>query len=156
MILLSDQTQQVRTTIMEWWIWVLLGFVLLGLELLSTTLHLAFFGIGALMVGFGVALGLDVPLWAELLLFTASSVGLLLFRQPVLRLFRTGQEDRRIDDMVGEIAIVREEMPVNAIGKAELRGSLWTARNIADRPLLVGERCTVVRIEGLTLFIKTS
>ncbi|HUF19086.1 MAG TPA: NfeD family protein [Thermoanaerobaculia bacterium] len=141
---------------MEWWIWILVGFLLLGLELLSTTLHLAFFGIGALLVGLAIALGLDVPLWAELLLFTAASVGLLLFRQPVLRLFRTGQEDRRIDDMVGETAVVRDEIAVNALGRAELRGTLWTARNMADRPLVPGERCTVVKIEGLTLFITSS
>ncbi len=141
---------------MEWWIWILVGFLLLGLELLSTTLHLAFFGIGALLVGLAIALGLDVPLWAELLLFTAASVGLLLFRQPVLRLFRTGQEDRRIDDMVGETAVVRDEIAVNALGRAELRGTLWTARNMADRPLVPGERCTVVKIEGLTLFITST
>lgn len=138
---------------MEWWIWIVLGFLLLGLELLSTTLHLAFFGIGAILVGFAVAVGLDVPLWAELLLFTTASVGLLLFRQPVLRMFRSGNEERRIDDMVGEIALVREEMPPKGIGKAELRGSLWSARNTGDRALLVGERCPVVRVEGLTLLV---
>lgn len=141
---------------MEWWIWILIGFLLLGLELLSTTLHLAFFGIGALLVGLAVALGMDAPLWAELLVFTASSVSLLLFRKPVLRLFRTGQEDRHIDDMVGETAIAREDIPVNGIGKAELRGSLWTARNVGDRSLSAGERCPVIKIEGLTLFITSS
>lgn len=138
---------------MEWWIWILLGFLLLGLELLSTTLHLAFFGIGAIIVGFAVAVGLDVPLWAELLLFTGSSVALLLFRQPLLRLFRTGQEDRHIDDMIGEIAIAREEIAPNNTGKAELRGALWNARNISDRPLNAGERCPVVRVEGVNLII---
>ncbi len=141
---------------MEWWIWILVGFLLLGLELLSTTLHLAFFGIGALLVGFAVALGLDVPLWAELIMFTASSVALLLFRQPVLRLFKTGQEDRHIDDMVGETAVVREEIAGNALGKAELRGSLWTVRNIDEHPLTPGQRCRVVKIEGLMLHITSA
>ena len=47
-----------------------------------------------------------------------------------------------------------ETLPLNAMGKAEMRGTSWTARNIGEKPLARGERCTVERIEGLTIFIR--
>jgi inner membrane protein len=138
---------------MVWWIWVLIGFLLLGLELATTTLHLAFFGIGALIVGLIVLFGFDGPLWVELLMFTGISVLLLLFRRPLLNMFRSGSEDKAIDTLVGEVAIVVDEMAPNSIGRAELRGATWTARNISERILARGERCLVARVEGLTIHI---
>jgi inner membrane protein len=138
---------------MVWWIWVLIGFLLLGLELAATTLHLAFFGIGALIVGLIVALGYDGPLWVELLMFTGISVLLLLFRRPILNLFRSKEEDKQIDTLVGEVAIAIDELAPNTIGRAELRGATWSARNISERMLARGERCLVARVEGLTIHV---
>jgi membrane protein implicated in regulation of membrane protease activity len=45
-------------------------------------------------------------------------------------------------------------MAVNAVGKAELRGASLTARNAGDKPLARGQRCTVERVEGLTIFVR--
>lgn len=140
---------------MKWWIWVLVGFSLLALELTTTTLHLAFFGIGALIVGMLVSLHAGGPLWLQLLLFTAISVILLLFRRPLLQLFRNPEESKEIDSISGEVALVLENMDVNALGRAELRGSAWSARNVGDRPLTRGERCMVTKVEGLTLLVKS-
>jgi inner membrane protein len=50
--------------------------------------------------------------------------------------------------------VAAEDIAANAIGKAELRGTSWTARNVGEKPLARGERCTVERIEGLTIFIR--
>jgi membrane protein implicated in regulation of membrane protease activity len=36
-----------------------------------------------------------------------------------------------------------------------MRGASWTARNVGEKSLARGERCTVERIEGLTIFIRT-
>jgi len=136
---------------MKWWIWVLIGFLLLALELTTTTLHLAFFGIGALVVGLLVSLHMGGPLWLQVLLFTAISVTLLLFRRHLLQLIKNPEESKEIDNMVGETAVAMEDIVVGGLGRAELRGASWTARNAGDRDLIKSERCTVVRIEGLVL-----
>ena len=40
------------------------------------------------------------------------------------------------------------------VGKAELRGTSWNARNAAMRTLAAGERCRVVGIDGLQLLLE--
>ena len=139
---------------MAWWVWVLIGFLLMGLELAATTLHLAFFGIGALIVGTIVGLGYHGELWTQLLMFTVISVLLLLFRRPLLKVMKYTPESKEMDTLVGEVAIVVDEMQPDALGRAELRGSTWSARNAGERPLARGERAHVARVEGLTLYVK--
>ncbi|HVR44676.1 MAG TPA: NfeD family protein [Thermoanaerobaculia bacterium] len=141
---------------MAWWLWVLFGFLLLGLELVTSGLHIAFFGFGAIAVGALVALGLGGPLWMQLLLFTAISItSLLLFRKPLLRSFRLDATGEKIDTLAGETAVAVEEIAAGAIGKAELRGTAWTARNIGETPLLRGDRCLVEHVQGLTIHIRS-
>ena len=60
---------------MEWWIWVLAGFVLLALELASPGgFYLFFFGCAALAVGLLAAPGWAQPLWLQGVLFSGLSV----------------------------------------------------------------------------------
>lgn len=140
---------------MDWWIWLLLGFLLLALELLTPGgFYLLFFGIAAIGVGLlGVAI--DIPLWIQWLLFSALAlVSVMFFRRPLLARLRRGESTHEVDSMVGETALALEEIGANAIGKAELRGSTWTARNVGDQPLARSQRCNVERVEGLMLWIR--
>jgi membrane protein implicated in regulation of membrane protease activity len=139
---------------MSWWIWVVAGFFLLVIEMVSTTLHVGFFGAGAFFVGLLVGLGWDGPLWQQLLIFTASSlISLFFIRPPLMRRLRLN-ETKVVDTLVGEEALPTAEIAVGGIGKAELRGSTWNARNVGSTPLSRGQRATVERVEGLLLHIK--
>ena len=44
-----------------------------------------------------------------------------------------------------------EDIAVDAVGKAELRGTTWNARNVGDKLLTRAQRCRVRRVDGLTL-----
>lgn len=142
--------------IMEWWIWIVLGLALLLGELVTPGgFYILFFGIGALVVG--ALAGFDVagPAWFQVVLFPIISVvSLWLFRE---RLLQATQKETpyNIDSMVGETAVMMEAIPSNGIGKAEMRGTSWSARNIGEKPLARGERCRVERIEGLTIFVRS-
>jgi inner membrane protein len=140
---------------MEWWIWIVLGLALLLGELITPGgFYILFFGIGAVVVG-GLA-GFDFagPAWFQVILFLAVSVVTLwLFRERLLKVTQ-GSTPHNVDSMVGETAVIMEEIPSNGIGKAEMRGTSWNARNIGEKPLARGERCRVERIEGLTLFVR--
>jgi membrane protein implicated in regulation of membrane protease activity len=59
-----------------------------------------------------------------------------------------------VDALEGETAIVLDDLAPGAVGKAELRGTSWTAQNAGAAALSRGQRCRVVRVEGLTLFIR--
>ena len=139
---------------MTWWIWVLIGFALLAIEFASTTLHVAFFGLGGLFVALLVGLGWHGPLWAQLLVFTTFSlVALLLIRPPLMRKLKMN-ESKDVDTLIGENAFAMDEIGVQGFGKAEMRGSSWNAQNVGTTTLTKGQRCTVESVEGLVIRVR--
>ena len=140
---------------MEWWIWILLGLLLLLAELLTPGgFYIIFFGIGAVIVGVLAGFNAAGPLWFQFILFSILSVlTLWLFREKLLQLTQ-GERRKNVDSLVGETAVATEEIHLNAVGKAELRGTSWNARNVGDKPLTRGQRCIVERVEGLTIFVR--
>ncbi len=138
---------------LAWWIWLLLGFALLALELLSPSgFYIFFFGVGAIAVGVLSGLGIAGPGWMAWLLFTGiSALCLALFRKPLARRSQTVVADHEIDSLVGQIAVAMGEMGVQEIGQAELRGTAWNARNVGNTVIRAGQRCKVSRVDGLLL-----
>jgi membrane protein implicated in regulation of membrane protease activity len=141
---------------MAWWIWVVVGFGLLVVETLTPGgFFFVFFGIGALLVGVLAALGASGPDWMEWLLFSVFSVaGILFFRRPLMRRFNLTPHGRKVDNLVGETAIVLEDVAPGAVGKAEMRGTSWAARTAGGAALARGQRCRVERIDGLMLWLR--
>ena len=145
---------------MEWWHWAILGLVLIGLEMLTLgglgNFYFLFFGISALLVGVSTWLGLSEAPWLQWVLFAVFGVlALFVLRKPIQKKMNSGATQQGVvDSMVGEVATVLEDLPPHAAGKAELRGSTWTARNAGDTPLTKGQRSQVIRVEGLTLWIQ--
>lgn len=138
---------------MTWWLWILLGLVLASLELASTGgFYLIFFGVSAMFLGLMGAMGLGGPLWLQWLVFTLLSVILLLaFRRPILKMMNA--DTGPVDSLVGQIAVAQDAIAPGAIGRAELRGSSWSARNLHSAELARGQRCRVERVDGLLLFL---
>jgi membrane protein implicated in regulation of membrane protease activity len=138
-----------------WWMWFLLGLVLLLAEFTTPgAFYLFFFGLGAVGVGLLGAAGIHLPLAMELLAFLAFSFGLLLLLRKRLRLrFDSRLPEREVDNVVGEVAVALEDIAVDGVGKAELRGAVWNARNVGDAPVAQSQRCSVMRVDGLTLWI---
>jgi len=141
---------------MDWWIWILLGLMLLLAELLTPGgFYILFFGLGAITVGVLAAFEAAGPTWFQFVLFSIVSVlSLWFFRGKLLELTR-GPSTDRVDTYIGETAVILEDISVNGIGKAEMRGAPWNTRNVSGRPLARGERCRVERVEGLTLFVRS-
>jgi len=141
---------------MTWWIWALVGLALLAVELITPGGFFAiFFGIAALVVAGLVSVGWATNQPVQWLLFSVLSVaGVALFRKPVMRALKLDQDKKAVDSIAGEEATVVEEVPPGGVGKAELRGTTWTARTEAGSPLAKGQRYKVERVEGLTLWLR--
>jgi membrane protein implicated in regulation of membrane protease activity len=137
-----------------WWMWLIAGGALLVLEIVTPGgFYFLFFGIGAIIVGVLSGLGLAGPAWMEWLLFAILSiVALAFFRRPLLQKLKT--PDHEVDSMVGEHAVALATIAVAGMGKVELRGSVWNARNIGDSVIAIGQRCVVERIDGLVLHLR--
>jgi hypothetical protein len=142
---------------MLWWYWAVLGLGLAGIEILTPGgFYFLFFGLGGIAVAILALLGVAGPLWFQVLLFSVFSVGsLVLFRNPMLRMMRskTGRA-ARVDTLVGEMATPVDPIAPGAVGKAELRGTTWTARNAGTQIIPAGSRCTVTAVDGLVITIK--
>jgi inner membrane protein len=140
---------------MVWWYWLFLGLILAGAEMLSPGgFYLLFFGIAALTVGALAGVGLIGSTWLEWLLFSGMAVvSLLLFRGPLLRMTKQSPT-HAVDTMVGEFAVLLDDLPPGHMGKSELRGTTWSTRNEGSAPLSKGQRAIVTKVDGLMLLVR--
>jgi membrane protein implicated in regulation of membrane protease activity len=137
---------------MVWWLWVLVGLALLVVELVTPGgLFALFFGFGALAVAVLAALGVG-PI-VQWLAFTAISLVLLATLRRVIQ-DRLHVRRDPVDSIVGEEAVLLEDLPAGGEAKAELRGVPWSARAASDVSLRAGQRCHVERVDGLVLWIR--
>jgi membrane protein implicated in regulation of membrane protease activity len=140
----------------QWWHWLVFGLVLVLAEVATAGgFYIIFFGIGAIVVGLLSSGNVAGPVGVQVLLFSAISVGsLLLFRRRLLGWFQTDPQAPAVDQLVGELALVIEDVAPGGVGKVELRGSGWSARTTSGTPLVRGARCRVTRVDGLVLFVE--
>jgi inner membrane protein len=139
---------------MEWWMWLAGGLVLLVVELATPSgFFVMFFGLGALTVGVLTRYGLAGDPWTQWLIFTVLSIVYLLLARGRLQA-RFRHQRGEVDSLVGEIAVPRERIPPGAIGRVDLRGTLWSARNEAPVALEPGQRSRVTRVDGLLVFLQ--
>ena len=134
--------------------WLAGGLVLLVIELVTPAgFYVLFFGLGAVTVGVLEGLGLAESALTQWLIFSVASLTyLFLFRGRLQNRFKRGTGE--VDTLLGEIATPRERIRPGELGRADLRGTLWTARNDATAVIEPDTRCRVVRVEGLIVGIQ--
>ena len=134
--------------------WIAGGLALVVAELATPSgFFIIFFGLSALTVGLLTGFNVVNATWAQWLLFSVLSVAYIL-------LFRRRLHDRvqipppsNIDSLIGVLAIVQERLLPGVVGKVEVRGSSWSARNTSNVTLDAGQRARVTGVDGLTLAV---
>jgi len=145
---------------MLWWHWAILGFGLIGVEILTLgglgNFYFLFFGMAALIVSSLTWAGVVEAAWLQWFLFAILGIISLLVMKKPLQTKRSidGKDEPDVDTMIGEIAKVLEPLEPQAIGKVELRGSTWNARNAGKYLLAKESIAKIVRVDGLTLWIQ--
>jgi membrane protein implicated in regulation of membrane protease activity len=141
---------------MEWWHWLVAGLILVALEMAASGgFYVIFFGIAALAIGGLRLFDAAGPAWFQFLLFSILSVGsLVLFRSPFMRWLNLDKPGVDVDSLVGDVAVPLEDIAPGTVGRAELRGTVWTARNASHLAIIRGQRCIVVRVDRLTIFLQ--
>ena len=142
---------------MPWWGWIVCGVVLLVGEMIADAqFYLIFLGTAAVVVGLLGFAGLSGGIAMQWAIFGVLAVVLLVgFRARVYgRLRGAGAGAPGHENIVGEIATVRSDIGPGVLGRAELRGSMWTARNVGTGVLRDGERAEVMKVAGLIIDIR--
>ena len=142
---------------MAWWAWLVLGIGLLGVEMfvIDAQFYLVFIGLSAAIVGLLGLAGIDLPVWAQWLVFSGLAlVAMLGFRRRLYELTRgrAGVVDERLT--IGDRVPVVARLEPGQSGRVEYRGSNWTARNVGDVAIEAGREAVIAEIDGLTLKLK--
>lgn len=141
---------------MEWWYWIAVGILCLGIELFTPGgFFMCLIGLAAIITGLPGLLGLDMPFTLQVLIFAVLSIMLLLTtRKPLQRLImRKGPEVS--DEFTGKEVVISADIAPGQLGKCEFHGSPWTVKNAGSNTLTAGSRCTIERADGLTLFVNS-
>lgn len=139
---------------MEWWLWLVGGLVLVVAELATPSgFFIIFFGIGAMAVGALARFGVVSNLPLQVLTFSALSiVSLLLFRGRLQHRVQIPPPPN-VDSLIGVLAIAQERLSPGVVGRVEVRGATWSARNTGSVTLDPGQRARVAAVDGLTLTV---
>ena len=139
-----------------WWHWLVIGLLLVLAELATPGgFFVIFFGFAALIVGALAGFGVGGPLWTQLLIFSVLSIlSLVLFRARLLSSFQRDPQAPEVDTLIGEIGQLEGALAPGQIGKIEVRGAAWSARNATSSEIPRGARCRIVRVDGLMLIVE--
>ncbi|BDH57414.1 NfeD family protein [Tsukamurella sp. PLM1] len=131
-------------------LWVIGAIVLTVAEVAAGEFTLLMLGGGALVTAGATGL-FGLPLWGQGVVFSVSSVLLLLLARPPLRRYvesRRGEAPSYLETLPGSTAVVTGEITAGG-GRIRLGGEEWTARTPYDgAPIPVGTQVTVVEIDG--------
>ena len=141
---------------MPWWAWMVLGIGLLGVEMfvIDAQFYLVFVGLSAAIVGLLGLFGVDMPQWAQWLVFSALAIAAMLaFRKRVYEMVRgsAGHVEERLT--VGDRVVVSARLEPGQSGRVEYRGSNWTARNTGSQVIEAGREAVIAQVDGLTLHV---
>ncbi|MFT5233594.1 MAG: hypothetical protein ACI9UK_000604 [Candidatus Krumholzibacteriia bacterium] len=139
-------------------IWFVVGLVFVLSEFLMPGVILVFFGAGAWITALAIKLGLAPDWTPQLLIFSVSSVLLLVVLR---RWFRTrffgrvGEKlspEDDLDDLAGQNVLVLDTISPGSVGKVEYRGAVWQARS--ETEISAGTEAVIVSTEGIALIVR--
>lgn len=136
---------------MDWIFWLVLTIVLSIIEIATVNLLTIWFvasGIVALILSFftdNVALVSTV--------FVLLGIFLLLISRPLMKKLKSSKNEKtNLDRIIGQSAIVTEEIKKNTIGEVKVDGKKWSA--ISDKKIAVGEEVKILKIDGVKLVVR--
>jgi len=141
---------------MTWWAWMVLGAVILGAELfaIDAQFYLVFLGISAALVGAASLAGIDMAESTQWLAFALLSLAFFFtFRRALYDKIRGGAPGFQ-ESISGDTISVSSDLATGAEGRAELRGSEWTIRNVGAETIVAGTRARVVKVDGVILHVQ--
>lgn len=138
-----------------WLLWTILAVICLIIELGSGDFFVTCFAIGAF--GALVVSLVDMPLWAQVIVFAAVSVLSILFiRPPLVRLLHATGPNRlsNAEALIGRQGTVVDKISPNHHGYVKIDGDVWKAVTKADEEIEEGEKVRVISMESIIVTVE--
>ena len=135
------------------WIWVALVIIFSLIEIFTLGLTTVWFAIAAVLMVF--LSFFNIPLTVQILIFLAVAALLLIFTRPlVVKKFKIGREKTNVDSLVGKHALVVKTIGEFERGEAKINGQIWSAHSEDNTEITEGNKCEILRIEGVQLIVR--
>ena len=96
-----------------------------------------------------------IPFGAQLFIFVALSLVLLIFTRPVVKKkINQKQIATNYERVIGQIALVTKKITALDKGAIKINGMEWTAAVKEDITLEEGSKCIIEEIAGVTVYVK--
>ncbi len=134
-------------------IWVVIAIVMAVIEAISLGLTTIWFAAGALITVLFALMG--IPYYAQIVIFLASSVILLLLTRPIVtKYMHVGTVKTNVDSLIGRECVVVKDITKHKYGQVKLAGQVWTAKSQTEETLLKGQDVSVIAVEGVKLIVE--
>ena len=136
------------------WVWVAVTIICVVIESLTLSLTTIWLGISSFVLVFLAFT--PIPFGAQLFIFVALSLVLLIFTRPVVK---KKLNQRKIatnyERIIGQIALVTKKITALDKGSVKINGMEWTAAVKEDITLEKGSKCIIEEIAGVTAYVKS-
>lgn len=134
--------------------WLAAMIVFGVVEAATVGLASIWFAIGA-AAAFGISFAVPT-LWVQVAVFTVVSLLTMVLVRPLAQKYFTPKlVATNADRVIGREGIVTEEIDnLRAVGRITVAGIEWAARSEEDAVVPAGTKVTVLRIEGVKVFVR--
>ena len=136
---------------MNWIFWLVLVIVLSFVEIATVSLVSIWFvasGIVAMILSFFIE---DTAIITTI--FILLGIFLLVISRPIVNKLRSKDNEKtNLDRIIGESAIVTEDIKKNVVGEVKVDGKRWSA--VSKENCLKGDTVKVLKIDGVKLIVE--
>ena len=132
-------------------IWFLIGMAFFVFELLSPVFILFFFGLGAWVTSLATATFSDITFNQQIILFSTSSIALLLLLRNYVKIIFFGQQndvDKQYSNEASSTdksAVITQTIEPGAFGKIKFKGTFYKAKcKDNELEIKIGENVNVI------------
>ena len=137
-----------------WWIWIIVGVLLIIGEIFTAGFFLIWFGIAAIIAGIIAFFELDV-VWQGLAFVIISAILLAGTRRLAERFTKKQPPGIGADRFINQTGIVLEEINNDKnTGRIRVQKDQWRAESLEGDIIAEGSKVLVVKIEGTRLVVK--
>lgn len=136
-------------------VWLVVAILFAVAELMTTTLTLIWFSIGAVILIFLSSIIESVFL--QVIIFAIiSTVMLVIATKKFVKDDKNYKYDTNLQAIIGKKAIVKEAIYPNSVGIVTIDGETWSAISYNDEKIDIGETVEVIKIEGVKVIVKNN